>query len=147
MKYACSIIINAPIDRVVSTFDDPKRMSEWMPGLQSFELISGQQGHVGARSKLCFQMGKRRVEMIETITERNLPDVFSGTYEAKGVWNNVVNRFSVLENNMTEYITEQEFRFSGFMKLIGFLFPSAFKKQTNLYLNRFKAVVEEDEFS
>lgn len=147
MKYSSTIVINAPIDRVVALFDDPSRMKEWMPGLQHFELIEGVQGQVGAKSKLTFDMGKRRIEMVETITVRNLPTEFSGYYEAKGVWNSVSNKFKSIDQNKTEYISEQEFRFSGFMKCIGFLFPSAFKKQTMVYLERFKAFVESDEFS
>jgi Icc-related predicted phosphoesterase len=71
-----------------------------------------------------------------------LPDEFSGTYDAKGVFNVVKNRFVSLPDNRTKYISEQEFRFSGFMKIIGFLMPSAFKKQSMKYLSDFKNFVE-----
>ncbi|MCY1660223.1 hypothetical protein [Chryseobacterium sp. SL1] len=87
-------------------------------------------------------MGKREIEMIETVTVRNLPDEFSGTYEAKGVFNIVRNKFISLPDNKTKYISEQEFRFNGFMKIIGFLMPSAFKKQSMQYLVDFKNFVE-----
>ena len=58
-------------------------------------------------------MGKREVEMIETITVRNLPDEFSGTYEAKGVFNIAKNKFVKLSETRTKYITENEFQFKG----------------------------------
>jgi len=86
-------------------------------------------------------MGKREIEMIETITVRNLPEVFSGTYEAKGVFNIVKNRFIPLLDNRTKFISQQEFHFKGFMKIIGFLMPNAFKKQTMKYLIDFKNFV------
>jgi len=142
MKYTTEIEINQPIDKVIALFDNPDNMSKWMEGLQSFEHLSGTPGQVGAKSKLRFKMGKRDFEMIETITVRNLPDEFSGNYEAKGVFNIVKNKFVKLSDNSTKYITENEFQMKGFMKLIGFLMPGAFKKQSYKYLLDFKKFAE-----
>ena len=142
MKYTKEIVINKPIDRVVELFDDPDSMHKWMKGLQSFEHLSGEPGQVGARSRLVFKMGKRDVEMIETILVRNLPQEFSGTYEAKGVFNVVKNKFYPINANSTRYVTEQEFRFTGFMKVIGLLMRGAFYKQTMKMLGAFKSFVE-----
>lgn len=113
-----------------------------MEGLQSFEHISGTPGQPGAKSKLKFKMGKREIEMIETITVRNLPDEFSGIYEAQGVNNIVKNKFVKISEDKTKYITENEFQFKGLMKIIGFLMPNAFKKQSMKYLNDFKKFAE-----
>jgi carbon monoxide dehydrogenase subunit G len=142
MKYTTEIEINKPIDQVIELFDNPAHMGKWMEGLQSFDPISGKPGEVGARSRLKFKMGKRQIDMIETITVRNLPDEFSGTYEAKGVFNIVKNKFSALPGNKTRYVTEQEFQFKGFMKIIGLLMPGAFKKQSMKSLIDFKNFVE-----
>jgi len=142
MKYKADIEINSPIDKVVELFDNPDNMGKWMEGLQSFEPISGTPGQPGAKARLVFLMGKRKIEMIETITVRNLPVEFTGTYEADGVYNIVKNSFSILSDNRTLYETEQEFRFSGFMKIIAFVMPGAFKKQSLKYLAAFKNYVE-----
>lgn len=142
MKYTTEIEINQPIDKVIALFDNPDNMSKWMQGLQCFEHLSGKQGEVGAKSRLKFKMGKREIEMIETITVRNLPQEFSGTYEAKGVFNIVKNSFIKLSDSKTKYITENEFQFTGFMKVLGFLMPSAFKKQSYKYLLDFKNFAE-----
>lgn len=142
MKYTTSIEINQPIEKVIELFDNADNLKLWMKGLESFEHLSGVSGQPGAKSKLKFIMGKREIEMIETITVRNLPDEFSGIYEAKGVCNVVRNKFRSLGNHKTEHISEQEFQFSGFMKLIGWLMPGAFKKQTMQYLQDFKAFAE-----
>ncbi len=142
MKYTCEITINAPIQKVIELFDNADNMFQWMEGLESFEHLSGEPGEVGARSMLKFKMGKREIQMIETITVKNLPDEFSGTYEAKGVFNIVKNKFIPLSENQTKYITEQEFQLSGFMKFIGFIMPGAFKQQSMKYLVAFKYFVE-----
>ena len=87
-------------------------------------------------------MGKREIEMIETITTRNLPDEFSGTYEAKGVFNILKVTFVKVSDTKTKYITEEEFQFKGFMKLMAFLMPGAFKKQSLKYMTAFKNFAE-----
>lgn len=142
MKYSVEIEINQPIAKVIELFDNVDNMKQWMEGLQSFEHISGTAGQVGAKSKLLFKMGSREIEMIETITVRNLPAEFSGTYETKGVFNILRNKFQSIGENKTKYISEQEFQFGGFMKLIGFLMPGTFKKQSMKYLHDFKNFAE-----
>lgn len=142
MKFTIETEINKPIDKVNELFDNADNMSKWMEGLQSFEHISGTPGQPGAKSKLKFKMGKREIEMVETITVRNLPDEFSGIYEAQGVHNIVKNKFVKISESKTKYITENEFQFKGFMKIMAFLMPGAFKKQSTKYMNDFKTFVE-----
>lgn len=142
MKYTIEIEINKPINTVVELFDNADNMTKWMEGLQSFEPLSGTPGQPGAKSRLRFKIGKREFEMIETVSVRNLPDEFSGTYEANGMINIVKNRFVKLSDNKTRYITEHEFRVKGLMNLIAFLLPGTFKKQSLKYVNAFKVFVE-----
>ena len=143
MKYTVSIDLELPRDKVVALFDDPQNMPRWQEGLVLFEPLEGTPGQPGARSRLVFQMGRRRVEMIETITERRLPELFSGTYDAKGVHNIVCNRFIELGADRTRWESENEFRFQGFMRIIGALMKGAFPKQSLKYLQDFKAFAEQ----
>ncbi len=142
MKFTLETEINLPVAKVVELFDNPENLKHWQPGLISFEHISGTPGQPGAKSRLKYKMGKREIEMIETITVRNLPDEFSGTYEANGVFNIVKNFFKPVTDNKTRYINENEFQFKGFMKIIGFLMPGAFRKESEKYLNQFKEFAE-----
>lgn len=113
-----------------------------MKGLQSFETFEGEAGQEGAKSKLVSQMGKRRIEMVETILQRQLPDFFSGSYETRGVYNEVENHFRE-EGNETLYKTINYFRFDSWgMRLIATLMPGAFKKQSMQYLKDFKKFAE-----
>lgn len=142
MKYTVTIEIEKPIDEVVALFDNADNLYAWMEGLESFEHLSGEPGQVGAKSRLKFKMGKRNIEMIETITVRDLPDEFTGTYDAEGVFNIVKNRFEAINPTRTRYISEQEFQFTGFMKIFGWLMPGAFRKQSMKYLEAFKTFAE-----
>ena len=143
MKYSTEGVINKPIDEVIRLFDDPKLMTKWMEGLQSFEHISGTPGQPGAKSKLIWQMGKRRMEMTETVLVRNLPHEFSGKYEGMGKTVNIVrNKFEKLGPDKTKYTTEQEFQFAGPMKLFAPLMKGMFKKQSQKYMDAFKKFAE-----
>jgi len=81
--------------------------------------------------------------MIETITKRNLPEEFNGTYEAKNVYN-VVNNVFVDQGENTTWISDNEFQFSGYMKLIAFFMPGAFKKQSMKSMKDFKIFAEKE---
>ena len=144
MRYTNEVTIRVPVQRVVELFDDPDNMKKWMPGLLEFEPLSGTPGQPGAKSRLKFRMKNREIEMIETVTVRNLPDEFSGTYETRGVYNSVRNRFIPIDDTTTKYIAENEFRFTGMMKLFGLLMPGAFRRQSQEYLNRFRDLAERE---
>ena len=141
MKYILDIEINLTRDKVIELFDNPDNLKHWQPGFISYEHISGDYGKPGSNTHLKYKMGRREVEMIETITVRNLPEEFSGTFEAKGVWNQVKNTFT--ENNgTTTWTVENEFKLKGFMKLMGAVMPGAFKKQSFKYMKLFKEFAE-----
>jgi hypothetical protein len=142
MKYTCIIEIDRPIDEVVSKFDNPDNLDKWMEGLQSMELISGEAGQPGAKSKMIFLHKNREMELIETILVRNLPDEFTGTYESSMSMSTNTNRFESIDSGRTRMTMDAEFKFNGFMKFLAFLMPGAFKKQSMKYLTAFKAMVE-----
>ena len=145
MRYSNHVIINKPLNRVVELFDSVDNLYKWMEGLQSFEHISGEPGQVGAKSKLKFVMGKRTVEMTETITKRNLPHEFHGVYETNGISNPQQNFFTAINDTTTKFESVSEFKFTSFgMKLMGWLMPGAFKKQSQKYLDAFKAFAEKE---
>ena len=73
-------------------------------------------------------MGGREVDMVGTINKRDLPRAFNGTYEAKGVWNSVENTFEEDGPSRTVWHSDCEFHMQGFMKVIAFLMPGAFRK-------------------
>ena len=146
MKYSNEITIKRPLDQVVALFDNSENLKEWMTGLQSLEHLSGEPGKPGAKSKLVFKRGKGLMEMTETITENNLPELFSGTYEVSGTVNIQQNSFKALDEHHTQWISHSEFRFSSLgMKLMGWLMPGAFKKQSKAFMVKFKEFAERTE--
>lgn len=142
MKYTVSIDINQPREKVVELFDNPDNMKHWQKGFISMAHMSGTPGTEGAKSKLAYKMGKREIEMVETIKKHNLPHEFTAIYETQGVWNENVNTFEKIGVNQTKWVTDATFKFSGFMKLMAFFMPGAFKKQTLTFMEDFKSFAE-----
>ncbi len=144
MKYQVQTTIDLPRERVIELFDNSDNLFKWQAGLKNFEHVSGQPGQPGAKSRLLYDMGGRKVEMIETIEKRDLPDEFTGTYEASGVWNHVANRFYEMGADRTRWVIETEFKFSGFMRILALFMRGSFPKQTRQMMSEFKTFAENE---
>ncbi len=144
MKYTTEVTIDLPRDKVIALFDSTENMYKWQEGLKSFKVISGEPGQNGSRSAMVYEGRRGDLTMMETITHRNLPDEFHGTYEAKGVFNEMYNYFTEPEADRTSWRTVSVFRFHGFMALMAPFMKSAFKSNTLLNMERFKAFAEKE---
>jgi len=142
IKYTEEIEINSNIDSLIVLFDNPYNMKEYMQGIESYKLISGEIREVGAKAEITAVMGENKVIMIEEIITNDLPEEKKVTYTADRVYNIVTNRLVKISDNKTRFINEQEFEFKGYMKVIGFFMPSAFKEQSRVYLQNFKEFAE-----
>ncbi|MEM7124682.1 MAG: SRPBCC family protein [Chloroflexota bacterium] len=144
MKYQLELDIDLPRERVIEHFLDGENLFKWQPSIVSFEPINWQgERQVGAKTKQLHRMGKREVEMIETITVNSYPDEYAATYEADGVWNLIENRFIDVSDSKTKWILDSEFKCSGIvMRLMTFFMPGMFKKQTSTYMKLFKEFAE-----
>ncbi|MGI9542546.1 MAG: SRPBCC family protein [Cyclobacteriaceae bacterium] len=149
MKFNCSVDIDLPVEKVVELFDNEENLKEWQDGLVSFDHLSGTPGTPGAKSKMVYRTGNRELELIETIIAKNLPEEFSGRYVAKQMENTMRNSFTSLGSEKTRWDAEIEYTaFHGFMpKLMAFLMPGVFRKQTQKWLDQFKVFAEGSENS
>ncbi|WP_108866936.1 SRPBCC family protein [Aquimarina aquimarini] len=143
MEYTLDIELKLPRNQVVDLFKNEENMKYWQKGFVNMTLLNGQKGKAGAVSKLTYIMGKRKIEMVETITLLDLPTAIHLTFDAKNIYNIQENYFEELANGHTKWISKNEFKFSGFMKIMGFLMPGAFKKQSYSYMKDFKAFAED----
>jgi hypothetical protein len=143
MKYAQEITIDAPLETVVKLFGNPDNEKYWRPQPINVEHLSGTPGQPGAKSRMRFRMGKREFDLVETITARNLPQEFSGTYDADSMVNTMKHSFRAVGANKTVYKTEVDYVFKALMpKLMSLVMPGFFKKQTFKYMKTFKDFAE-----
>lgn len=142
MKFSKQIIIDLPREEVFKKLKDPANYKYWQKGFVSYRNLSGKPGEEGARSRLKYQMGKREIKMIEIIMKKIEPGKLHISYEAKGVFNIQKNYFQEEEKTRTLWIADCEFKFSGFMRLMGLFMPGTFKNQSLTYMKDFKTFAE-----
>lgn len=142
MKYENTIEIDLPLDKVIELFDNQDNMYHWMDGLEGHEHLSGTPGEPGAEMLLHFKMGKSSFSMKETITEKNLPHVFAGKYETKFATNHVSNSFEEAEGRTIMTSVTEVTAHSFIVRLMTWLLPASFRKQSQVYLENFKKFAE-----
>lgn len=142
MKYTLDLTINKNRSSVWRAFDNPKNMKRWQPTLRTFEPQTGTPGQVGAVSKLTYQEDGRTLTMFETITRREEPNEFGGTYSTQGVVNELHNRFVEVNAQQTRWTLDAEFKFTGFFAIAAPLMKRSMIKRTLADMARFKAMVE-----
>ena len=146
MKYSTQITLNLPREDVIKKLDNPDNMKHWQRGLISVEHLEGIPGKIDAKMKFKYVLGKRKIELIETITKSDFPREFHANYDTKGVHNIQQNYFEELPDGTTKWRSDVEFQFSSFMmKMMSLLMPRVFKKQSLKYLQDFKAFAEKGE--
>jgi len=146
MKFTCQVDINVPRDRVVELFDNPDNMQHWQDGFVSFESLSGEPGMPGAKSKICYRMNNRDMELTETILVNDLPNELTGDYRFFQGANTMKNTFERLPNGGTRYKSEVDYYETNafMMKVMMKFFPKMFKKQVQKWMDQFKAFAEKE---
>ena len=140
MTFSCDININAPVNEVVTIFKNPDHLKYYQDGFISKQLISGEEGTVGAVSNMVY----KKLELKETILISDLPDEFMARYEHKHMTNTMKVMFPPISDQKTRYTSEIDYtKFNGlFIKLIARLFPGMFKKQVYKWMTQFKDYIE-----
>lgn len=142
MKYTESVTIDLPRSRVVELFDDPENLPRWQPELIELEPIEGIPGQEGSKLRLVSRQGRREIEMIQTVRRRNLPQEFSEVFETANVWNQVDSRFIELGDRQTRWELDSQFRCQGLLRLMTWVAPGVFRRQTRKTLQQFKRFAE-----
>ena len=139
MKYIIELVVKLPLDEFIKKFDNTDNLKHWQRGLISTEHISGNPGRYGAKMKLIYKFGKREMELMETVTHRNLPHEFHSNYDSKGIHSVQENYFEETPEGYTKWTSKNEFIPLGFtMWIMTLIMPNAFKKQSLQYMKDFK---------
>jgi len=143
MKYTTEITVELPLKEFIEKLDNADNMKHWQKGLVRYEHIHGTPGEVGAQMKLYYDLGKRKMELVETIITNDMPHELHATYDAPGMVNVQHNFFSETPEGHTKWVSESEFTSDKMMfKIMMKLMPGTFKKQSRSYMVDFKAFAE-----
>jgi hypothetical protein len=154
MKYTVSIEIALPLEKTAQLLADPSQLPKWLRGLVLHEPVSGVHGQPGTKSRVVLQMGNQKFEATETITRREPADLhgipegsvvyFEREIAGEGMWSAARERLTEAGPDTTLWVSENEYRFSGvLMRLVGFLMPGTFRKQSLQHMQDFKEFAEQ----
>lgn len=147
MRFTETVILDKPIDAVWAAFDNIDNLPKWQPTLTKVEHKSGDLGQPGSVVELTYREGKRDMVLTETVTERDYPHRFQGTYTVGDTVNHVCNRFEDLGDGRTRWDIECEFKFGGVFGLIAPLMKGAFVKRTRADIERFASKLSSGEIA
>ncbi len=145
MKFASEVTINRPREQVLDLIMAPGNFTKWQPGVKEFQLLSGVQGQPGARARVIIETMGVKLEMVETIVKRQLPDVYTLRYDGKGVQNLVENRFYEAGPGQTRWTMTNELHFSPLTAVASGFIKDIIAKQNAESMRRFKAWVEQSQ--
>ena len=143
-EYTITIVVNAPVEKTFSVFNDTTRMREWMQGMVSMENISGGANEVGSKWKTTFRDHERDIVMTETVTGFKANELF-----AFNLSNDVMNsdneiRFAAV-GNTTEIKAHTKYRGGNlFWRSMFVFFEGSMKQQQQEMYELLKAVVEKN---
>lgn len=142
MKFHIEIVVDISFAKLIELFENPNNLKKWQPNVISFKHLSGEIGQPGATSEIHYDIIVKKIKIKETIVKRNLPQEFVLKHETDGVTNTIYNNFKEIAPNKTRWIMENNFQFGGIMKFAALALKGAFKKQTELTMERFKKFAE-----
>lgn len=152
MKFSISIEIALPRATVVDLLGDPAHRPKWLRGLVSHELVRGEDGRVGAESRVVFRSGQQTMVCTETITRRDPEDLrdvaadrvvqFEREIVADGMWSAARERLTARGPASTLWVSENEYRFTGPMRLVAPLLRGSFIRQSRQHMKDFAAFAE-----
>lgn len=140
------IQINRPVSEVWDAFLEPMNTVRWQDSLVSVETITGEDGQVGSSARLVYRDGGRRLEMTETVLEREERAILALDISRPCAVMQVVNRFEPLSSGHTVWTQEVQFTFRGWARLIAKLYIPSIVTETEADMARFKELLEAGEY-
>ncbi|MDX1471251.1 MAG: hypothetical protein R3213_07125, partial [Flavobacteriaceae bacterium] len=97
-----------PLKDFVEIYRDRSFYKEWHPNLVSIAQLSGRQDAFGSKMILTYKMGRKKLEMIETVDENELPHKFYATYYTDGLDLKQQNHFVETPEGFTQWTQKNE---------------------------------------
>ncbi|QIE59640.1 SRPBCC family protein [Rasiella rasia] len=143
MKISGAITVNSTQEKVAHFFADPQYLKYYQDGFIRKERVSGTVGQEGAIAMLYYQNGRHTIDLEETITKNELPNLFEAKYHHKHMDNTMKCRFVAINDHQTRYEYEYLYtRMTLMPKIMSWINPGMFSKPPKKWLQQFKEFVE-----
>jgi uncharacterized protein YndB with AHSA1/START domain len=142
LRYESRMTINKPRAEVWKIFDDDARMKDWLEGLESIELVSGEKGEPGSKYKLVIAGQGEKVEIYETMKEIRPEELYSFTLDAEPLINDVEVIFADKDGG-TEMVQKEAVAGKTLVwRSLFYWLQSSFQANSKRNLENFKRIAE-----
>ncbi len=142
MRFKVVTTIDAPIDEVWAALDDPGNLPLWQTNVQTVRSTEGQLFQLGSKGEITVERRGHVVHLAVTVTERVEGRLLAGTYETKGVVNEISNRFTDAKGQV-QWEIEMAFRLGGWRSLLSPFLKRPLIAHARHDADRFREMVEE----
>lgn len=144
VAYDCEIMVEKSTDESWSVLQDTEKLSEWLPGFQKIEHVSGTPGTKGAVSKIYFDNKRESMTIQETITDMVPNEYITMKYESDFM--DMDYKLSISSvNGTTKINTSTTAEGNGIIyKSLLALMGSSLKEQEEANLSNLKKTIEQN---
>ena len=144
ISYECEVVVEKPIAESWEVIQDEEKLSEWLPGLQKIEHISGTPGTKGAVSDVHFDVDGEQMVIRETITDIVPNESISMTYQSDFM--DMDYKLAVASMDGKTKISTSSVTWGNgiFSKSIMAFMGGSFKTQEETNLSNLKKTIEEN---
>lgn len=144
VSYDCEIVVDKPLSESWQVTQDEEKMSDWLPGFQKIEHVSGTPGEVGAVSIVHFIENGEEMQIEETITDIVTNESISMTYGSDFMDMDYYMKL-IDDGGRTKITSSTTARGNGmFSKSLMALIGDTIKAQEEANLVNLKRVIEEN---
>ena len=147
LYYQEEIIIRSSIENVMELHENSSLLKNYMPGVISYEMISGESRTMGSIAEITLAFNtndavSRKITMKEEVLLSNLPNKKVIIYDTGAIKNKITYRFVNMGDNETKFFRKHEYEFNTYMKITSFFTSKKIKRKSYKYLSSFKEFVE-----
>lgn len=148
INYGHEIRVDKSIKEAWAVFQDQSKLTQWLEGLKSIELISGKANEVGSKYKVIVKPeGQPDFEMIETLISKKDFDHITLSFDSEMMLFNQTTSFAEV-NGQTSIETDSNVSGKGMMMRSIFalmeMFTGSFQAQEEKNIEALKKLIEEN---
>ncbi|MFD9704791.1 SRPBCC family protein [Lentzea sp. NPDC059081] len=137
MRFTKEVVLDKPIDRVRVLTSDPGHLHHWQPDLVSITQHGDTPGAAGSTATLEY----RKFTLEETVLSATADERIS-RYATTGMVHTITNRYSVVDDQHTLLVCDNEFELSGLLKLGRKVVERTLREQVERNVDSFKAFID-----
>ena len=141
-NYTTQVSVNKSIDSVFSTFTNISNRKNWIPELNSYEIIKENLGKTGSMYKLTINNKGKEISSTEKVMAYIKNEKFTLFYAAQNMLKRDDYVFKQIDG-VTEIILHSSCQSDSYIMACVFpYFKGTFQAQDQMYLNNFKEFIE-----